>query len=42
VVILEGAMLGVLVRYLEKVKPDFLDSARTPVVAPDDPDEATW
>jgi cobalt/nickel transport system permease protein len=40
IVIIEGLMLGVLVRYLEKVKPEML-GARGP--APDDkPDGAAW
>ena len=44
VVIVEGAMLGVLVSYLEKVKPEMLGSRRElpKLDAPTETEEASW
>lgn len=42
VVIIEGAMLGVLVAYLEKVKPEMLGTARPHPEGADRPQDAAW
>lgn len=42
VVIIEGAMLGVLVTYLEKVKPEMLGADRPHTERADRPEDAAW
>ncbi|QJX00502.1 CbiM family transporter [Frigoriglobus tundricola] len=42
VVVIEGLMLGVLVSYLEKVKPEMLGSQNPVPDTPKDPNDAAW